>query len=162
MAEPGKIRPAPPGYVYEVLPEAYEGKTLSELGPIKSIDLIDAELPALARPSPVSNELIRKLVFEHRLAHPMSYPMLDHVSAKIIEVTFVDGTRFQYFGSGQLRISAPNKPPIRCLLLREENYRTDRIAVPDKSKGEQAAHGKPPEAPQPPRQPTATTRPPSP
>ena len=143
VAAPGEIRPLPPGWVYPALPVAYEGKTLSELGPIKSIEVVDREHPALPRHSPVPNELIRKLVFELRLAHPATYAMLDKEYAKIIEVTFVDGTRFRSYGTVGQYIFAPNQPRVTCLLLPEENYRRDRIPVPATSKLDPAGTGQP-------------------
>jgi len=143
VAEPVEIRPLPPGWVYPVLPEAYEGMTLSELGPIKSIELIDRKTQPLAKPSPLSNDTIRKLVFEHRLAHPRSFPMLEAETDKILVVTFADGTRFEYFHSTLQSIIPPNGSPIKCMLLMEANYKSDRIPVSVQPKGEQAGADQP-------------------
>jgi len=136
VAEPGEIGPLPPGYVYPVLPEGYEGKTLSELGPIESIALIDRKTQPFAKPSRLSNETIRMLVFEHRLAHPSSFSMPEWETDKKLVVTFVDGTRFEYFHSTLQSIASPNKPSIACMLLPEANYRKDRMPVSAKPKGE--------------------------
>ena len=137
VAEPVETRSPPPGWVYPVLPEAYEGKTLSELGPIKSIELIERKTYPLAKPSRLSNETIRKLIFEHRLAHPSTFSMLEWETDKTLVVTFVDGTRFEYFHSTLQSITSPNKPAIACMLLPEDNYKKDRIAVSIKDTGEQ-------------------------
>ena len=139
VADPVEVRPLPPGYVYPVLPAAYEGKTLSEYGPIKSIEVIDRKIQPHSKPSPLQNDTIRKLIFEHRLAHPSSFSMLELETDRKLVVTFVDGTRFEYFHSTLQSIASPNKPAIACMLLPEANYRKDRIPVSDKSnKGEQA------------------------
>lgn len=138
VAEPVEIRPLPPGWVYPVLPEPYEGKTLSELGSIKTIELIDSAVPESEKASPLSNERIKMMVFEYRLAHPSTLPMLESRTDRILVVTFVDGTRFEYFRSSVQSITPPKGPPIKCMLMKDANYKRDRIPMSVNPKGEQA------------------------
>lgn len=143
VAEEEAVRPAPPGYAYPVLPARYEGKRLSDLGPIKSIELIDRKLPAADKPSPVTNETIRKLVFEHRLAHPSSFAMLDSSYSKIIVVTFEDGTRFHCGRTILQTIEHPDKSGVGCMLLPDSNYRNGRMALAVKPAGAGDSSSKP-------------------
>jgi len=108
------------------LPEAYEGKTVSELGPIKSIVVSNSK--SSDDVSPMSNEMIRKLIFENRLRHPAAASMMVSSPDKHFEVTFEDGTRCRYFDSLRQEILPPNQPPIRCMLLQKGHFRIGKPA----------------------------------